>query len=319
MNNKKRFLFQFLKRGISFILTLVVISILTFMLVKMQPGDPAVNYLRAIHVVINEQTVEHAREKLHLNKPLPEQYLMWLEDALKGDLGESYTKKRPVLEVVGEATLPTLELGSISFVLLVIFSGINGVLGALYNGRWIDKVIKVLSFLYVSVPVFWLGYMLILIFAVKWQLLPVSGRGDFTYYILPAICLNIPLVGQTGAFIRNVILEEMKKAHVVNAKLRGVKKKDLIINHLLKNIKIPLLTVLSSNVMYVISGSVLIEEVFSWPGLGRMFIAAVRAGDLPLIQGSLLLFGIMAIVLNEGTQALVYAMNPRTRRGGIKS
>lgn len=319
MNNKKRFLFQFLKRGISFILTLVVISILTFMLVKMQPGDPAVNYLRAIHVGINEQTVEHAREKLHLNKPLPEQYLMWLEDALKGDLGESYTKKRPVLEVVGEATLPTLELGSISFVLLVIFSGINGVLGALYNGRWIDKVIKVLSFLYVSVPVFWLGYMLILIFAVKWQLLPVSGRGDFTYYILPAICLNIPLVGQTGAFIRNVILEEMKKAHVVNAKLRGVKKKDLIINHLLKNIKIPLLTVLSSNVMYVISGSVLIEEVFSWPGLGRMFIAAVRAGDLPLIQGSLLLFGIMTIVLNEGTQALVYAMNPRTRRGGIKS
>lgn len=318
MNNKKRFLLESLKHVISFVLTLVIISILTFVLVKIQPGDPAVNYLRAIHVGVNEQTVEHAREKLHLNKSLPEQYLIWLENAVQGDLGESYIKQKPVLEVIGGATLPTLELGALSFALLLIFSGINGVLGALYNGRWIDKLVQATSFFYVSVPVFWLGYMLILIFAVKWQLLPVSGRGNFTYYILPAICLNIPLVGQTGIFIRNVILEEMKKAHVVNAKLRGVKKKDLIINHLLKNIKIPLVTVLSSNIMYVISGSVLIEEVFSWPGLGRMFIAAVRAGDLPLIQGSLLLFGVMAIILNEGTQALVYAMNPRIRRGGEK-
>lgn len=318
MNYKKQFLIQSLRHVISFILTLVIISILTFVLVKIQPGDPAVNYLKAIHVGVTEQTLEHTREKLHLNKSLPEQYLIWLENAMQGDLGESYVKHKPVLEVIGGATLPTLELGALSFALLLIFSGINGVLGALYHGRWIDKLVQATSFFYVSVPVFWLGYMLILIFAVKWQLLPVSGRGNFTHYILPAICLNIPLVGQTGIFIRNVILEEMKKAHVVNAKLRGVKKKDLIINHLLKNIKIPLVTVLSSNIMYVISGSVLIEEVFSWPGLGRMFIAAVRVGDLPLIQGSLLLFGVMAIILNEGTQALVYAMNPRIRRGGEK-
>ena len=160
--------------------------------------------------------------------------------------------------------------------------------------------------------------MLILILSVRLQLLPTSGRGSLAHYLMPAICLNIPLVGQTGLFIRNVLLEEMAQPHVENAILRGVRKKDILKNHLINNIKIPMLTVLSSNIMYVISGSVLIEEVFAWPGLGRMFVEAVKAADLPLIQGSLLLFGLMAIILNGGTQVLVYRLNPRTRGGSVK-
>lgn len=314
--NKVNFLTNFLVKLGTLFLTMVVISVFTFILVKMQPGDPAVNYLRSIHVGVTDEAVEKTRVELNLDKPLPMQYFLWLEKAMTGDLGTSYLKKKPVIDVIVNATMPTLELGAVSFLLLVIFSSLGGFLAALYNGHFMDKIVQTFSFFFVSIPVFWLGYMLILFFSVKWQILPSSGRGDFTNYILPAICLNLPLVGQTSLFIRNVLLEELPKAHVENAFVRGVKKKYILFHHLLNNIKIPLLTVLSSNIMYVISGSVLIEEVFAWPGLGRMFVSAVKTGDLPLIQGSLLLFGMMAIILNSGTQSLVYVLHPRTRIRG---
>lgn len=313
---KKNPLAKGLGKIILFFLTLVVISIFTFVLVKIQPGDPAANYLRTIHVGINDESLARARTYLNLDKPVTKQYTMWLGKAVKGDLGNSYVKKMPVLHVMANATIPTLQLGAVSFVLLLIFSSLGGFLAAIYNKSWVDKLVQGLSFLFVSIPVFWLGYMLILFFSVKLQILPSSGRGGFANYILPAICLNLPLVGQTSLFIRNVLLEEMAKPHVENALVRGVDRKYILKNHLLNNIKIPLMTVLSSNIMYVISGSVLIEEVFAWPGLGRMFVGAVRTSDLPLIQGSLLLFGLMAIILNGGTQSLIYFVNPRTRLGG---
>ena len=310
--------YKYIRGILVFFLTMVVISIFTFILVKMQPGDPAVNYLRGMHQVVTDDALERARVQLNLDKPLPVQYGLWLKKAVRGDLGISYSKKRPVIQVIGAATKPTLELGAVSFVLLMIFASLNGLLGALNHGKFWDKLVQYLSFLYVSIPVFWLGYMLILILSVRLQLLPTSGRGSLAHYLMPAICLNIPLVGQTGLFIRNVLLEEMAQPHVENAVLRGVAKKDILKNHLINNIKIPMLTVLSSNIMYVISGSILIEEVFAWPGLGRMFVGAVKTADLPLIQGSLLLFGLMAIILNGGTQVLVYRLNPRTRGGSVK-
>lgn len=302
-----------LKQIILFFLALFVISILTFALVKLQPGDPAANYLRSIHVGVTEETLAHARQMLNLDKSLPEQYGIWFSKAVKLDLGNSYAKKRPVLDIIKEATEPTFKLGFVAFVILIVSASAIGIFGALNNGKAIDYIAQGISFVCVSIPTFWLGYMLIIVFSIILKILPASGMGGLETYIIPAFCLMLPLVGQTGLFIRKVLLEEMEKPHVKNALLRGVARKYVIGNHLLKNIAIPTFTVLSSNIMYLISGSILIEEVFSWPGLGRMFVSAVKVGDLPLIQGSLLFFGVMAIVINSGTQQVVYYLNPHMR------
>ncbi len=306
--------FDVFKKVLLFFLALFVISVLTFALVKIQPGDPAANYLRAIHVGITDETLKHARHTLNLDKPVHEQYAIWLSKAVKLDLGDSYSQKRPVWEIIKEATGPSFELGFVSFVMLLVAASAIGIFGALNHGKIVDYMVQGISFVCVSTPTFWLGYILIILFSIILKVLPASGRGGLETYIIPAFCLMLPLVGQTGLFIRKILLEEMEKPHVQNAVIRGVSRKYIIRNHLLKNIAIPTFTVLSSNIMYLLSGSVLIEEVFSWPGLGRMFVSAVKGADLPLIQGSLLFFGVMAIVINSGTQQIVYYLNPHMRR-----
>lgn len=216
------------------------------------------------------------------------QYFNWLTDILKGDFGTSYTKKAPVTELVNEAIVPTFQLGIFSFVILIILSPLLGILSAIKRNTAFDYIIQVLSYTGVSLPTFWLGYILIIFFSVSLKILPVSGRGDWKNFILPCITLVLPLIAQTTFFIRKNILEEMEKAHVENAIIRGVSKKRIILNHLLRNTSIPIITVLSSNIMYLLTGSVLIEEIFAWPGIGKLFTTAVKTGDFPLIQICLL-------------------------------
>ncbi|MFC4803870.1 ABC transporter permease [Filifactor villosus] len=306
-------LVDFLKKAGMFVLTLLVISILTFILVQLSPGDPAVNYLRASHVAVTEETLSKARLELGLDKPVTQQYIDWLSNAIRGDLGRSYLKKAPVKEVIFSAVIPTFQLGALSFAVLLLLSLILGIAGALYHGRIVDYVVQAFSFICASIPTFWLGYMLIIYFSVTLKWLPVSGRGDMRHFVLPCLTLITPLVGQTSLLIRKSVMEQMSQPHARNAVLRGVDKKYIVFNHLLRNAAIPIVTVLSSNILYLITGSVLIEEVFSWPGVGKMFVSAVQGGDLPLIQGSLLLFGILSITINSLTQFAVHRLDPHLK------
>lgn len=302
-----------IKKLISLFSIFLAISVITFFLVKLSPGDPAQNYLRASRVSITTETLAAARKNLGLDKPFHIQYFNWLANILKGDFGTSYTKKAPVTELVTEAIVPTFQLGTFSFIILIILSPLLGVLSAIKRNTAFDYIIQVLSYTGVSLPTFWLGYILIICFSVSLKILPVSGRGDWKNFILPCITLVIPLIAQTTFFIRKNILEEMEKAHVENAIIRGVSKKRIILNHLLRNTSIPVITVLSSNIMYLLTGSVLIEEIFAWPGIGKLFTTAVKTGDFPLIQILLLFFGVMSIIVNEFTQVLVKYMDPRLR------
>ena len=302
-----------IKKLISLFSIFLAISVITFFLVKLSPGDPAQNYLRASRVSITTETLAAARKNLGLDKPLHIQYFNWLANILKGDFGTSYTKKAPVTELVTEAIVPTFQLGIFSFVILIILSPLLGILSAIKRNTAFDYIIQVLSYTGVSLPTFWLGYILIIFFSVSLKILPVSGRGDWKNFILPCITLVLPLIAQTTFFIRKNILEEMDKTHVENAIIRGVSKKRIILNHLLRNTSIPIITVLSSNIMYLLTGSVLIEEIFAWPGIGKLFTTAVKTGDFPLIQILLLFFGVMSIIVNEFTQVLVKYMDPRLR------
>ena len=302
-----------IKKLISLFSIFLAISVITFFLVKLSPGDPAQNYLRASRVSITTETLSAARKNLGLDKPLHIQYFNWLANILKGDFGTSYTKKAPVTELVTEAIVPTFQLGTFSFIILIILSPLLGVLSAIKRNTAFDYIVQVLSYTGVSLPTFWLGYILIIFFSVSLKILPVSGRGNWKNFILPCITLVLPLIAQTTFFIRKNILEEMEKAHVENAIIRGVSKKRIILNHLLRNTSIPIITVLSSNIMYLLTGSVLIEEIFAWPGIGKLFTTAVKTGDFPLIQILLLFFGVMSVIVNEFTHVLVKYMDPRLR------
>ena len=302
-----------IKKLISLFSIFLAISVITFFLVKLSPGDPAQNYLRASRVSITTETLAAARKNLGLDKPLHIQYFNWLANILKGDFGTSYTKKAPVTELVTEAIVPTFQLGTFSFIILIILSPLLGVLSAIKRNTAFDYIVQVLSYTGVSLPTFWLGYILIIFFSVSLKILPVSGRGNWKNFILPCITLVLPLIAQTTFFIRKNILEEMEKAHVENAIIRGVSKKRIILNHLLRNTSIPIITVLSSNIMYLLTGSVLIEEIFAWPGIGKLFTTAVKTGDFPLIQILLLFFGVMSVIVNEFTHVLVKYMDPRLR------
>ena len=302
-----------IKKLISLLSIFLAISVSTFFLVKLSPGDPAQNYLRASRVSITTETLSAARKNLGLDKPLHIQYFNWLANILKGDFGTSYTKKAPVTELVTEAIVPTFQLGTFSFIILIILSPLLGVLSAIKRNTAFDYIVQVLSYTGVSLPTFWLGYILIIFFSVSLKILPVSGRGNWKNFILPCITLVLPLIAQTTFFIRKNILEEMEKAHVENAIIRGVSKKRIILNHLLRNTSIPIITVLSSNIMYLLTGSVLIEEIFAWPGIGKLFTTAVKTGDFPLIQILLLFFGVMSVIVNEFTHVLVKYMDPRLR------
>lgn len=309
---KKR-LSQVLKKTALLVLTLAAISLLTFLLVKLSPGDPAVNYLRISRIGITEETIAAARTELGLDKPLPLQYLDWLTRVLHGDLGRSYLKKIPVLSVISGSLAPTIQLGLTAFGLLLFLSLILGISSALAHDRPWDYAVQGFAFVCASIPTFWLGYMLIILFAVVMKVLPVSGRGSFLHMILPCLTLITPLVGQTALLIRKSLLEEMSRPHVANAVLRGVDKRFIIFNHLLRNASIPIVTVLGSNIFHLITGSVLIEEVFAWPGIGKMFVTAVKGGDLPVIQASLLLFGVLTIFINGLIQQGVHRLDPHLK------
>lgn len=290
---------------------LLTISVVAFAIIKLSPGDPAENYLRASHLPVTQANLNKTREDLGLNKPVLEQYIHWIKGAIKLDFGYSYMQKKPVHILITNALLPSLQLGFFSLVFLLILSPLLGSIAAIYKNKPIDYLLRGISYIFVSVPKFWIGYILIIVFAVWIKILPVSGRGDIKNYILPSATFVLPLLAQNIFFIRKSLLEEMEKVHVESAILRGVSRKRIVMNHLLRNTMIPIVTVFGSNVMYLISGAVLIEEIFSWPGLGKLFTSAVRLGDLPTIQAMLLLFGLMSIIINGMTQLIVKMLNPR--------
>jgi len=260
------------KKIVSFLAALLMISVLTFLLAKLSSADQAENYLRVSKIQVTPQSLEKAREYLGLNQPWPQQYLAWLTKALRGDFGTSYLLKVPVLPLVLERFQSTLSLGLTSFALILLTSIPLGIFSAVYKDSLFDKVTRFLSFSSVSMPSFWLGYMLIVIFAVQLRWLPVSGKQDLSSLILPSLTLSMSLIGQYIALIRKAVLEQMNSVHVENALLRGVSKFFLVKNHLLRNSLPAIATGLSLTLVYLLTGSLIVEEVFSKEFGSYMFL-----------------------------------------------
>ncbi|MET3557163.1 nickel transport system permease protein [Streptococcus rupicaprae] len=309
---------RLLKQVLSFLAALFLISALSFMLTKLTSANPAENYLRVSKIAITDETLKQATLQLGLDKPWLEQYLLWARRAVVGDFGVSYVWKTPVLPLVIDGFLSTLSLGFLSFCWVLLFSFPLGIISGLYKGTWLDKLIQLLSFTSVSLPTFWLGYLLMLVFGVYLKWVPVSGKSGAGHALLPSLTLSFSLIGQYTALIRRTISEQLTSVHVENARLRGVKLRFIIKNHLLPNALPAITTGLSLTAVHLMTGALIIEEVFSWSGLGHVFVYSLQTIDLPVIQACMLLFGSLFLLNNVFSKWLANWVDPRVRKGRRK-
>lgn len=304
-----------LKKIVSIFSSLLVLSFLTFILTRLSSTDPAENYLRISKIVITPAALENARVYLGLDKPFAVQYLDWLIGVLKGNFGVSYLQKIPVFPLVIENFWTTFQLGLVAFLLVLIVSLPLGILCGIYNGTWFDRSIRLITFISVSTPNFWLGYMLIVIFGVHLRWLPVSGKSEWTSIVLPSITLSYSLIGQYIALTRKAIMEQLSSVYVDNARMRGVKERYIIWHHLIPNALPSIATGISLTFVYLMTGSLIVEEVFSWNGLGSLFVKSLQAVDVPVIQCCMLLFGTLFLINNVIIEQLTERIDPRIRLG----
>jgi peptide/nickel transport system permease protein/oligopeptide transport system permease protein len=290
--------------------TLLVISVLTFLLVRLIPGDPAI-------LIAGEEATPEVlagiREQLGLDRPLAEQYLIYLRDVVRADLGRSIRSKEPVTRELASRIPATLELALAAAVLFTALGTGLGVVAAVWRNRWPDHVIRVVSLLGVSTPSFWLGVVLILVFSVRLRLLPVAGRGSLAFLVLPAVTVALDGIALLARLVRASLLEVLAHDYVRTARSKGLMEITVVLHHALRNALIPALTVLGLEFGRLLGGVVVVESVFGWPGFGRLLISAIQTRDYPVVQSAILLFAMALIAVNLVVDLCVGVLDPRVR------
>ncbi len=287
-----------------------LVATLVFSLIHMIPGDP-------VEIMLGEGAqaadVEALRSKLGLDRPLPEQYISFLAGMVRGDLGHSIHYQRPVSTLLWEHYPATLELTFASMLVALLIAFPLGLLAAVKRGSAVDHGSLFFSLLGVSMPNFWLGPMLIFLFSIQWNLLPVSGRSGLASLILPAVTLGTALAGILTRMVRSTVSEELLKPYMQSARAKGLRRYRAVTRHALKNALIPVVTVIGLQFGALLTGAIITETIFSWPGLGRLLIQAIRLRDYPLVQGAILVIAGTYVLVNLLTDLLYAALDPRIR------
>ena len=301
-------------RLLQMLIVLIGISILTFLLTYLSPGDPVRNMYLAQGVMPDEEQVAIQREEMGLNDPFLVQYGRWLTNCLKGDFGKSYSMNKPVVTLLLARLWPTLKLALMSMILMLVISVPLGVLSAVYKDKPIDYIVRAVTFFGVSVPNFWVGLMLILIFCVQLKLLPVvSSGGSFKDLILPAVTLAIAMSAKYTRQVRTAVLEELSSDYVVGARARGVKEGKILWGNVFPYSLLPLITMLGISVGSLLGGTSVVEVIFSYPGLGNLAVSAITSYDYYLIQGYVLWVSIIYMVINLIVDISYNYVDPRMR------
>ena len=306
------------RRLLMLIPVLIGISLAAFLLGRIAPGDPVDDALFRIGIEFPTEADRAAmRAELGLDRPLPEQYLRWLGDALRGDLGESYTDGRDIARELMRRLPITLKVSLAAMVSAILFGVGGGVLMAACRGTWVDAVLKALSTLLLSVPGFWLALFLITVFAEWLHLLPTSGldRGIFSL-ILPAVALSATNVGSTSRFTRGNILAQMGEQYIVVANAKGISQKAVMLGHAFRNSLVPIVTLIGNYFGGILGGSTIIENIFAIPGLGSYVLSAINNRDYPVIQGYVLLTGATFVLITLAIDLLYILVNPKIRVQG---
>jgi ABC-type dipeptide/oligopeptide/nickel transport system permease component len=289
---------------------LLGVATLVFSLIHLVPGDPAQAMLGE---GASATDVAELRTRLGLDRPLGEQYAAFLGGLAHGDLGSSFRTGQPVTTAILERVRATVELALASMAFAILFALPLGIVAAVRQGTMADHAAMTVALGGISIPNFWLGPMLAIIFSVQLGWLPVSGRGGWDSLVLPAISLGLALAAILARMTRASLLEELRELYVRAARARGVTGGRAILRHALRNSLIPLVTILGLQFGAVLTGSIITETIFAWPGIGRLLIQSISFRDYPLVQGCILLIAITYVTVNLITDLLYGVLDPRIR------
>lgn len=288
----------------------LLVATLVFSLIHLIPGDP-------VELMLGEGAqaadVEAMRQRLGLDRPLLEQYVDFMAGLPRGELGVSLTSGRPVGAIILEHYPATLELSLAGMVVALLIALPLGVAAALYRDGWVDHTSRFFALLGVSIPNFWLGPVLMLVFAIQLDLLPVSGRDGPAHLVLPAVTLGTALAGLLTRMVRSSLAEELYKPYLVTARAKGLGRRRVVVRHALTNALIPVVTIVGLQFGALLTGTIITETIFSWPGLGRLLIQAIRQRDYPVVQAGVLVIAMTYVVVNLLTDLLYAFLDPRIR------
>ena len=300
----------FLKRLLGLIPTLLIVAVLVFLFVHLLPGDPA--RLMAGQDA-DASVVALVRQDLGLDKPLYQQFLTFFGNALTGDFGHSMVSKRPVIDEISSRFMPTFWLTLTSMVWSVIFGLVIGVVSAVWRNRWPDRLGMALAVSGISFPAFALGMLLMQVFSVQLGWLPTVGADSWQHYILPSVTLGAAVAAIMARFTRASFVEVMHEDYMRTARAKGVHEGMVVIKHGLRNAMIPVVTMMGLQFGFLLGGSIVVEKVFNWPGLGRLLVDSVEMRDYPVIQAEVLLFSLEFILINLLVDMLYSVINPSIR------
>ena len=279
--------------------------------IELIPGDPVTLMLGEY---ATKESVAHVRQALGLDKPLPFRYIQYLSNLARGDLGRSIREGRPVSQELADVWPATIKLTAVALVIAVVFGVLAGVISAVWPNSFFDGVVRLLSLFGLSMPVFWTGLTLIVVFSLWLQWLPVGGTGSLRHLILPAITLSLPSLAMVARMTRSSVLEVLREDYIRTARAKGVREQIVVLKHGLRNACIPIVTLLGLQVGQLLGGAVLTETVFAWPGMGRLIVRAIFARDYILLQGAILVFALAFVVINLIVDLSYAAFDPRVSR-----
>lgn len=299
-----------LRRLVQVVPLVLLVATLVFSLIHLIPGDP-------VEMMLGEGSqradVEQLRHDLGLDRPLLEQYASYLGGLLRGDMGTSLHFREPVSTLLAQHYPATLELAFASMVIALAISFPLGILAAFYRGGPVDHLSRFFALLGVSMPNFWLGPILILVFSIQLGWFPVSGRSGWASLVLPSITLGTALAGLLTRMVRSSLAEELHKDYLVTARAKGLRRRAVLIQHALKNALVPVVTIVGLQFGALLTGAIITETIFSWPGLGRLIIQGIRLRDYPLVQGGVLVIALTYVLLNLVTDVVYAWLDPRIR------
>lgn len=301
------------RRALQLVFVLFFLSLITFILMKLAPGDPVLLMLEADTVTVTQVDEEKLRKELGFDKPVILQYGIWLLQLVQLDLGYSYMKGKPVLDEILYRLPSTLQLTAGGLFVMVFIAVPLGIGSAKYQGKWPDHFSRIFSLIGASVPLFWLGLLLIYLFANKLHWLPMLGKGGILHIILPSLTLGIGLAAQYSRLLRTGLLESMSQPYIRAARARGISEWRVMSLHALRAALLPVITVCGMSIGSLLAGSVVTETLYSWPGLGTMAVSAIFERDYPIVQGFVLLTGLLVVGVNLLVDLSYGLLDPRIR------
>lgn len=311
-----------LKRIVQTIPVVILVSIFSFLIIHLAPGDPMNMYVKP---EMTEQEIDELRQELGLDGSVVQQYLGWVKNVLQGNMGNSLINHQPVARQIAEKLPATIGLMGISLILSLIISIPLGLLSGLKKNKLTDHIISLFSYIGISIPAFWFALMMIVVFSLKLRLLPSNGMRTvgvdtlwdlIKHVIMPSLVLSLGNTAVFTRYIRSNTITQLEEDYVLTAKAKGARRYRILICHVLKNCLLPVITISGMNLASLVTGSFIIESIFGWPGMGTLGMSAINSRDYPMIMGFTMLSCIILILGNFIADLLYGIADPRVKQGG---